>query len=99
MNTILLAFVGLLMLSGPVLGAEECSEGAKDMALHLYEHNASTIQGSDPKASVKVHSRLGKTTTYLVTLEDGNDEGETWTVKYSVRTKNSRCRIKSIREN
>lgn len=72
---------------------------ATDAAMALYVANADGIQGSSPVAgAVDVRSSGAKTSTYTVNISDGNDEGETWVVTYTLTMANESALVLSITE-
>lgn len=92
------ALVILFLGAAPSRADDLCAAYVQKLALGVYTHNSEGIQGSDPKTEIKGESK-GKVTHYKVTLSDGNDEGQTWTVFYDVRVITDRCRVKGLVEN
>ncbi len=70
---------------------------AKQIALDLYLANSGTIQGSDPTVSGKTESQNKVKSTIEVTIEDQNDEGESWTIKMWVDVAKESLKVQEIR--
>jgi hypothetical protein len=75
----------------------EQSEIAKEAALTLYNANAESVQASDPYAAIDSQSEKNGITTYVVAIQDGNEDGETWTMELEVDIVNDGNFVKGIR--
>ncbi len=79
--------------------ASSCANMAKFGAIRAYKAEVGTIQGSD---GIQYEATLtgvrGEVASFLVSIYDNNEDGETWTVNYSVvvRKSENRCSLVSV---
>lgn len=96
-------FLALLALSAPSMAAEfPCANMAKYGAIKAYKSETGTIQGSDGIQTVAVPtSARGNLISYLVTISDNNEDGETWEVDYTVvlrEISTGKCQVLSTKK-
>jgi hypothetical protein len=79
-----------------------CANMAKYGAIRAYKAEVGTIQGS---AGIQYTASLtgvrGDFASYVVAISDNNEDGETWTVNYTVvvRKTNQQCALISVKKN
>jgi hypothetical protein len=76
-----------------------CANFAKFGAIRAYKAEMGTIQGSDGiEYEATLTGTRGELSSYVVAISDNNEDGETWTVKYSVVVrKTSACSVVSVK--
>ena len=93
----------LIMSSASFAFAKEdqkkCSNYAKYEAIRKYKSDTGTVQGSD---GIQYNAVLVKTTAtqyeYVVEISDNNEDGEFWTLAYTVNLEKNTCKRISISE-
>lgn len=92
--------VSLFLLLSPFFAhADNCKSTAIEAAEWLYLANAGIIQGGDPITTfISSQDIYSNQTVATVEVEDGNDEGESWTVVIKVRMVKGSCHIKQVTE-
>lgn len=99
-------FFALMMslgFSSTVFAAKSpCAGFAKYGAIRAYKAEVGTIQGSEGiEYSATLKKQSGDEFTYLVTISDNNEDGETWDVDYIVTTRKlgtGKCKVLSVQK-
>lgn len=79
--------------------ASTCANMAKYGAIRAYKAEVGTIQGSEGiQYDATLTGLRGEFASFLVSISDNNEDGETWTVNYSVvvRKTENRCSVVSV---
>ncbi len=96
--------VSLLILAVSSLAVAQentqaCSNFAKYEAIRKYKADTGTVQGSD---GIEYSAQLLKETStqyqYVVEISDNNEDGEYWTLAYTVTLEKKTCKKVSISE-
>lgn len=78
---------------------QACSNYAKYQAIRKYKADTGTVQGSD---GIEYSAQLLKETStqyeFVVEISDNNEDGEYWTLAYTVTLEKKTCKKVSISE-
>lgn len=82
----MLSLIAMLSLAAPAQANEiPCANMAKYAAIRAYKAEVGEVQGSDGiQYSAVVTATRGNYISYLVTISENNEDGETWEVGYNV---------------
>lgn len=101
MKKILLS-VSFSLLSAYSFASTECVNKAKYYAIQTYHAEMGTVQGSDGISydAKLLNSAKKSILNYLVSIQDNNEDGETWVAEYKViiNNKNGDCQKKSVKQ-
>jgi hypothetical protein len=89
----------LVLLSSVSAYAEHpCKGKAIKAAMSAYLQGGA-IQGDDPTPSYRLVKSIVNELTHSVTIDGENDEGESWTMTYRVKTKPApSCKVTLVRK-
>lgn len=103
MKKLLNVLLGTLLLSGVAQAANLCEGHAKYGAMTAYMDEMGVVQGSDgaTRTATLVDNLDSNKATYLVSINDNNEDGDYWTVNYLVKValdgENS-CQVNSTKK-
>lgn len=103
-NTFIIAILGLMSLAvqaAPTSAPGFCSNYAKSGAIRAYKAEMGTVQGSDGiQYTAKLATIIGDVASYVVSISDNNEDGERWTVDYSVQVQRqgTACKVLHVKK-
>jgi len=87
------------LFTAPLFAQNNCLNMAKYYAIKAYHSEMGTVQGSDGISYMaNLLEEVGSQLKFVVTIQDNNEDGESWIVDYLVTIDNSaqNCRKVSV---
>jgi hypothetical protein len=99
----MITLLSLIAFFSPAFATEAspCINMAKYGAIRAYKAEMGTIQGSDGiQYEATLTGTRGEFSSYLVAISDNNEDGESWTVNYTVVVRKTQiCSVVSVKKN
>lgn len=102
MKTLFFTATFALYAAAAYAAQDTCVQYAKYGAIKVYKSEVGEVQGSngmEHSAEFRAYNPRTGVYTYLVTISDNNEDGDTWDVNYEVEVKRSirGCRVVSVK--